>query len=187
MLRGALCLLCLVDVPVSIVAQTTDAGFNDALSGSMASVVKAMHATIRQNLAEAAEGMPAEEYSFRATPQVRSFGEFVGHVVNANFFFCSQAKGEPPPSKENLERVTDKAVLVKGMHEAKPDHDGRSGKDASQSRLCAGIQHRAQQRALRQSRRLHAAQGPPAAVHRAGAAATEEVGAGVSLRGRAQA
>jgi len=99
MLRGLLCSLCVLLIPMSVAAQTTDAGFNEALSPSMASVVKTMHATIRQNLADAAASMPAEEYSFKATPQVRSFAELVGHVVNANFFFCSQAKGEPPPSK----------------------------------------------------------------------------------------
>jgi uncharacterized damage-inducible protein DinB len=99
-------------------AQTTDAGFNEALSGSNASVVKVMHTTIRQNLAEAAQSMPAEEYSFKATPQVRSFAEIIGHVVNGNFFFCSQAKGEPMPATQNFERVTDKAALVKGMNDA---------------------------------------------------------------------
>jgi uncharacterized damage-inducible protein DinB len=118
MLRRLLWSLCLVTVPLSAAGQTTDAGFNEALSGSMASVVKAMHATIRQNLAEAAASMPAEEYAFKATPQVRSFGEFIGHVVNANFFFCAQATGEPPPNKENFERVADKAALVKGINDA---------------------------------------------------------------------
>jgi uncharacterized damage-inducible protein DinB len=116
MLRRLLWSLCLVALPLQAAAQTSDAGFNEALSPSMA--VKAMHATIRQNLADAAAQMPAEEYSFKATPQVRSFAELIGHVVNANFFFCSQAKGEPSPSKENFERVTDKAVMVKGMNEA---------------------------------------------------------------------
>ena len=116
--RKALVLLCLVCAPLSAAAQTTDAGFNEALSPSMASVVKNMHATIRQNLADAAANMPADEYSFKATPQVRSFAEVIGHVVNANFFFCSQAKGEPPPSKENFEKVADKAALVKGMNDA---------------------------------------------------------------------
>ena len=118
MLRRALLPLCLLALPTLSSAQTTDAGFNEALSGSMASVVKAMHATIRQNLADAAQSMPAEAYSFKATPQVRSFGEFIGHVVNANFFFCSQAKGEPSPSQENFEKVADKAALVKGLNEA---------------------------------------------------------------------
>ena len=118
MFRGVLCFLCLISIPISAAAQTTDAGFNEALSGSMASVVKTMHATIRQNVAEAAQNMPADEYSFKATPQVRSFAEIVGHVVNANFFFCSQAKGEPPPSKENFEKVADKTALVKGINDA---------------------------------------------------------------------
>jgi uncharacterized damage-inducible protein DinB len=118
MLRKLVLFTCLIGSPALSAAQTTDAGFNEALSPSMASVVKNMHATIRQNLADAAQAMPAEEYSFKATPQVRSFAEFVGHVINANFFFCSQAKGEAPPSKENFEKVSDKAALVKGITDA---------------------------------------------------------------------
>jgi len=42
-------------------AQTTGAFFTDALSPSMAAIVKTMHATIRRDLAEAAANMPAEE------------------------------------------------------------------------------------------------------------------------------
>lgn len=56
-----------------------------------------MHTTIQRNLAEAAESMPAEEYSFKPTPQIRSFAELIGHLASANFFFCSQVKGEHPP------------------------------------------------------------------------------------------
>ena len=57
----------------------------------MAAAFEAMRAVIRRNLAEGAAAMPAEEYSFKPTPQVRSFAELVGHVINANFFFCSPA------------------------------------------------------------------------------------------------
>jgi uncharacterized damage-inducible protein DinB len=99
-------------------AQTTDGGFGDIASPSMAAVVKAMHATIRRDLAEAAANMPAEEYAFKPTPQVRSFGELIGHVANANFFFCSQAKGEKPPSTANYETVTGKAALVKALNDS---------------------------------------------------------------------
>jgi hypothetical protein len=52
-----------------------------------------MHATIRRDIAEAATTMPAEDFGFKPTPEVRSFAQLVGHVINANFFFCSQAKG----------------------------------------------------------------------------------------------
>jgi hypothetical protein len=70
--------LCLIGIATTATAQTTDGGFGEALSPSMAAVVKSMHATIRRNLAEAAELMPADEYAFKPTPQVRSFGQLIG-------------------------------------------------------------------------------------------------------------
>src|SRR5262249_8225800 len=78
----------------SIAAQTTGAGYDAALSPSMAKVANAMHATIRRDIAEAAASMPADEYAFKPTPDVRSFAQLVGHVVNANTLFCSQAGAE---------------------------------------------------------------------------------------------
>jgi uncharacterized damage-inducible protein DinB len=118
MLRPVLlaCVLtCAACPPVS--AQTTGAGFGAALSPSLASVAKAMHATIRRDLAEAAESMPADEYSFRPTPDVRSFGQLVGHVINANRFFCSQAAGRLSGESTNFEEASDKATLVRALNE----------------------------------------------------------------------
>jgi uncharacterized damage-inducible protein DinB len=103
---------------VAAYAQTSDGGFDKLLSPSLASSAKAMHATIRRNLAEAAEAMPAEEFAFKPTPEVRSFAQLVGHVINANFLFCSQAKGTAMPTTTNFERVADKAALVKGLTDA---------------------------------------------------------------------
>ena len=79
-------------------AQTSDGGFDKALSSSLAATAKAMHATIRRDLADAADAMPADDFSFKPTAEIRSFAQLVGHVVNANFFFCSQAKGEAAPA-----------------------------------------------------------------------------------------
>jgi DinB superfamily len=79
-------------------AQTTDSGYPDELSPSLAASAKAMHAMIHRNIAEAAENMPADEYAFRPTPQVRTFGQIIGHLVDANFFFCSQVAGEKSPA-----------------------------------------------------------------------------------------
>src|SRR5260370_1931810 len=97
-------------VSAAAVAQTTDGGFDKALSPSLAAVAKAMHATIRRDLAEAAESMPAEDFAFKPTPQVRSFAELVGHVINGNYFHCSQANGSSPASTPdattNFERIS---------------------------------------------------------------------------------
>jgi uncharacterized damage-inducible protein DinB len=106
-----------VTLPAAL-AQTTDAGYSDSLSPSLANVAKAMHATIRRNLAEAAENMPADEYSFRPTPQVRSFGQIIGHLVNANLFFCSQAAGEKSAATMDYEQLKNKATLVKALNDS---------------------------------------------------------------------
>jgi uncharacterized damage-inducible protein DinB len=99
-------------------AQTSDGGFDKALSLSLAATAKAMHATIRRDVAEAADAMPAEDFGFKPTPDVRSFAQLIGHVINANAFFCSQAKGDAMPSTTNFERVADKAALIKGLTDA---------------------------------------------------------------------
>jgi uncharacterized damage-inducible protein DinB len=107
-----------LSVAASASAQTSDGGLGEILSPSMASVTRSMHATIRRNLADSAASMPAEDYAFKPTPEVRSFGQLIGHVVNGNFFFCSQVRGEKSPATQNFETVTDKAALVKALNDA---------------------------------------------------------------------
>src|SRR6202453_766607 len=92
-------------------AQTTDSGYPDELSPSLAASAKGMHTMIHRDLKEAAESMPADEYAFRPTPQVRTFGQIIGHLVDANFFFCSQVAGEKSPAPGDYEQVTDNTVI----------------------------------------------------------------------------
>jgi uncharacterized damage-inducible protein DinB len=111
---GVFCLILIC--ATSAHGQTTGAGYADALSPSLAGVAQVMHGTIRRNLAEAAENMPAAEYAFRPTPEMRTFAQLVGHVINANLYFCSQASGEPvPPGPANFEQLSDKATVVKAL------------------------------------------------------------------------
>jgi uncharacterized damage-inducible protein DinB len=117
-------LICVQAIAATAGAQTSDGGFDKALSTSLASTAKAMHATIRRDLAEAAESMPAEDYAFKPTAQVRSFAELVGHVANANFFFCSQASGVRSPAAANFEKVSEKAALVKALTDSLAFCDG---------------------------------------------------------------
>jgi uncharacterized damage-inducible protein DinB len=119
-------LVVLICAAAPMMAQTSDGEYYDAFSASTASVVKAMHGTIQRDLAEAAESLPAEEYSFKPTPAVRSFAELVSHVATANFFFCSQVKGESMPmaTMAGLQKATDKATLVKGLKDSFSFCDG---------------------------------------------------------------
>ncbi|HEX4165225.1 MAG TPA: DinB family protein [Bryobacteraceae bacterium] len=65
-----------------------------------------------------AEKMPEANYSFKPTPEVRSFGELVGHVADAQYGFCSTASGEPNPKKDIEKTKTSKADLVSALKEA---------------------------------------------------------------------
>jgi hypothetical protein len=63
--RDLIVALFLACVTAPAMAQTMDGGFAEALSPSMAAVVRSTHATIRRDLADAAENMPAAEYAFK--------------------------------------------------------------------------------------------------------------------------
>jgi uncharacterized damage-inducible protein DinB len=119
-MRLAIVLLAAIVIAPSVsAAQTSDGGVGAALTPSTATSINNMHMTIRRDLLESAEAMPAADYAFKPTPQIRSFAELVGHVASANNYFCSMAKGEAPPSTVNFERtVTDKAALVKALGSA---------------------------------------------------------------------
>lgn len=85
MMRLAIAFAAIVSaIPAPAVAQTSDGGFDKALSTSMASSAKAMFATIRRDLADAAEAMPAEDYAYKPHPDSRTFAALVGHVAGAN-------------------------------------------------------------------------------------------------------
>ena len=118
MLRALASCLIVVCSAAPCSAQTSDGLYSEALSMSMAASAKSTHATISRNLAEAAAAMPPEEYAFKPTPQVRSFGELVAHVAAANVFFCAQAKGEKPPFTIDERGTTTKPVAIKALNDS---------------------------------------------------------------------
>ena len=70
--------------------------------------------TIRKgDLLKAADRMPAADYDFRPTPEVRTFAQLLAHVIDAQMGFCSAAKGEP--RKINAASKTSKADLVAAL------------------------------------------------------------------------
>src|SRR5580704_9873472 len=80
----------------------------------------------RGTILRTAEKMPEDLYDMRpgAQPEVRTFGQQVGHVANYNFLWCSQAKGEKNPNTANLEKLASKAELMKALNDAFAYCDG---------------------------------------------------------------
>jgi uncharacterized damage-inducible protein DinB len=74
---------------------------------------------IRGYVTRAAAKMPEENYSFRPTPQVRSFAQLIGHLADANYRLCSILNGQDPPMDAGIERdKKTKTDLVKALGES---------------------------------------------------------------------
>ena len=66
----------------------------------------------------AAEKMPEESYSFKPAPDVRSFGQLVGHLADSQYYFCGLAAGETKSSGGVEKNKTSKAELVAALKDA---------------------------------------------------------------------
>jgi len=87
----------------------------------LATFVKSQWANVSKNLIGSAEQMPETNFTMKlgTSAEVRTFGAMLGHVINANYLFCSRAKGEANPQTVNYETTAQtKAQLVAAMHAA---------------------------------------------------------------------
>jgi uncharacterized damage-inducible protein DinB len=99
-----------------------------AQSDPIAEDTKAMYMMTRSNLMKSAEKIPAELYSYRPTPEVRSIAELFGHIAEAQYLFCSPLKGEPKPDVKIEKVKTTKEDLTKALTEAFEYCDGAYNK-----------------------------------------------------------
>jgi uncharacterized damage-inducible protein DinB len=79
---------------------------------------KIAYTRVRGILVRSAEKMPEENYSFKPVDTVRSYGQIVGHVADAQYLFCSLALGEKGPGLDIEHTKTSKADLVAALNTA---------------------------------------------------------------------
>jgi uncharacterized damage-inducible protein DinB len=87
----------------------------------LATFVKGSFNQISRSLNGSAEQMPEANYGMKigTMPEVRTFGSMLGHIIDANYLFCSMAKGEADPATMRYETTPQtKDQLVKAMHDA---------------------------------------------------------------------
>jgi hypothetical protein len=75
--------------------------------------VKQSYNGIKNTLTRAADVMPEENYSFRTTPQVRTYGEIIGHIADVQVMLCSMVKGEQKKGDAGTKKT--KAELVAAL------------------------------------------------------------------------
>ena len=90
-----------------------------AQENPLSNVIKVEYGIVKDTIVRSADKMPEANYGFKPTDEVRSFGELVGHVADAQYLFCSTAIGEKSPATGSIEKTkTTKADLVQALKDA---------------------------------------------------------------------
>jgi uncharacterized damage-inducible protein DinB len=101
-------LLCLVALP---------AASQQSSGNPFSSINKRGYERTKGILLRSAEKMPEENYNFKPVDTVRSFGQIIGHLADAQYFFCSSASGEKSPDLKIEKTKTSKADLIAALKE----------------------------------------------------------------------
>jgi uncharacterized damage-inducible protein DinB len=122
-MRQTVLTVAVIALCVCAVGAQTPAGQNPIAAGQ-----KMLFSMIKNNIVRSAEKMPEENYAFKPTPEVRSFGQLIGHVADSQYMFCSAVLGKPSPAPGIEKSKTTKADLVQAVKDAfafcDPAYDG---------------------------------------------------------------
>jgi hypothetical protein len=87
-----------------------------------AAILKQAYAAIKGNLVKAAEKMPEDQYGFKASPDIRTYGALIAHVADVQGRICAAAAGSTPPASAGDK--TAKADLVAALNHSFTICDG---------------------------------------------------------------
>jgi len=97
-------LLCLLVPAVAFSQENPLSTFNKNAYGSVKGI-----------LLRSAEKMPEENYNFKPTDTVRTYGQIIGHVADTQYLFCSIARGATNPVPKIEQTKTSKADLIAAL------------------------------------------------------------------------
>jgi hypothetical protein len=83
-------------------------------TGIPAEVQKA-YAGVKANVLKAADKMPAEDYTYKPTADIRTFARVVNHVTEAQFRICGASNHTDPATQKVPPETADKAAIVEAL------------------------------------------------------------------------
>ena len=100
---------------IQVFAQSSSSSSTTSNANPLSASAKFMYELTKSDLLKSAEEMPEENYSFKPVSTVRSFGQLIGHVADAQYEFCSAVigDGKQPPGIEKSK--TSKADLIQAL------------------------------------------------------------------------
>lgn len=88
-----------------------------AQSNPIVTTSKMSYAEVKDNVLRTAQKVPEDLYSFRPTPEVRTFGQLIAHEADAQYEFCGPVSAKPV-SKDIEKTVTGKGALIAALNDA---------------------------------------------------------------------
>ncbi len=79
---------------------------------------KGQYDMVKGWVTKAAAMVPESEYSFKPTPEVRSFGQLFGHIANSTGSICTTPAGGTSPLTGDAEKLMSKAETIKALADA---------------------------------------------------------------------
>jgi uncharacterized damage-inducible protein DinB len=79
---------------------------------------KDVYKGVKDIILRSADKMPEDNYNFKPTEAVRSYGQILGHVADAQYLFCSLVLGEKNPAPKIEQTKTSKADLIAALKDA---------------------------------------------------------------------
>ena len=110
-------LICLLATRV-LAQETAPAAAPTAPGNALSANNRFLYRMLKAVMLRAAEKMPEESYGFKPVDSVRSYGQILGHIADAQYAFCSIALGEKNPTPRNEQTKTSKADLTAALKEA---------------------------------------------------------------------
>ncbi len=92
--------------------------FAQSPADAIATADKGIYNSIKSPIVRAAQKMPEEDYSFKPTPDVRSFGQLIGHIADGQYEFCAPVLGDKSEHPSVEKAATTKAALIEGLNAA---------------------------------------------------------------------
>ena len=87
----------------------------------MSTELKASYGRVKTNILKAAEKMPEENYRFKPTPDIRTFGALVAHVADSQTRACNALRGVAKEATAG--QKTAKADIVAALKDSIADCD----------------------------------------------------------------
>lgn len=107
-MKRTLAILALSLLVASAFAQITPAQEKNPVSAALRDILPGR----LKNTVAAVEAMPADKFSYKPSADQRTFGQLVGHMVEANYLICGKAAAVPAPKVEEIKDTDSKEKLV---------------------------------------------------------------------------